>query len=73
MKITAYKTAQANTTAELDRQVNVAIKEGWQPFGAPYTIVTSTASTPVASLSHILMFQALVMVADAPQHPPGQP
>lgn len=38
MKIQEYLTAVGDTLVELDRNVNKAISEGFQPFGSPYFI-----------------------------------
>lgn len=34
MRITDYKTLTADSSGKLDRKVNEAIGEGWQPFGS---------------------------------------
>jgi Domain of unknown function (DUF1737) len=35
--ITLYKTVRETEAAHLDASVNAAIKEGYQPFGSPYS------------------------------------
>jgi hypothetical protein len=55
MYISEYKTIEADSAIEFDQQVNAAIKEGFQPFGNPYSVFTGVG---------IKLYQAMVKSAD---------
>ena len=38
-EINAYRTVRTTGFTQLDEEVNSLIKEGFQPFGSPYTAV----------------------------------
>jgi len=46
MKIIEYKTATGSTLPELDREVNELIKQGFQPFGDPYSSTWNIPGKP---------------------------
>jgi hypothetical protein len=63
MKITEYKTASGKTLDELDARVNGFIKEGFQPYATPYSVLSKNPD-------EILFCQAMIKVSELQQQKP---
>jgi hypothetical protein len=63
MKTTEYKTASGKTLEELDARVNGFIKEGFQPYAAPYSVAAKVCE-------EILFCQAMIKVSELQQQKP---